>query len=151
MITIRPADFAAAEYVATHMRKCDVQELRDIGNIGPFEAVLDAMELPGDKWAAYIDGVPAALFGCTEVTILGKVGSPWMLGTDDAERGAVQLVKKGRRIVRAWASRFDLLENVVDGRNYRTVEWLKRLGFTFDDPVEVKPGVPAMRFWMRTE
>lgn len=148
MIRIAPATFEDATYVATHMRDADVRELRDLSAVGPFEAVLEAMQLPGEKWVGYVDDVPAALFGCSLVSVLGNVGSPWLLGTDQTERGAVQLVREGRRIVQDWRARHDLLENVVDGRNWKTVKWLKRLGFTFDDPVEVKPGVPAMRFWM---
>lgn len=148
MITIEPATFAAAEHIAEHMRDADRRELRDLSNVGPFEAVLEAMQLPGEKWVGSVDGVPAAIFGVTTVSILGNVGSPWLMGTDDTDKGARLLIQRGRELVADWASRYSLLENVVDGRNWKTVKWLKRLGFTFDHPIEVKPGVPAMRFWM---
>jgi hypothetical protein len=147
MIGFMPATLDAAWYVAEHMREVDVQELRDLSGVGPFQAVVEAMKLPGEKWAGYYTDRPAALFGCAEVSILGCVGSPWLLGTDDVEHAPVSLVRVGRDLVHHWSQQFALLENRVDGRNVKTIRWLRALGFNFDEPVQIKPGVQSIRFW----
>lgn len=147
MIEIGPATYEDALFVADHMRAVDVRELRDMNDTGPLAAVAEAMRVDGEVLAARLDGEPVALFGCARMSVLGNAGSPWLLGTDALERCARPLVALGRAKVAEWIRTYDLLENVVDARNVRTIGWLKRIGFSFGEPIEVKPGVLAVRFW----
>jgi hypothetical protein len=47
----------------------------------------------------------------------------------------VLIVRFGLEAVARWGSQFDYLANYVHATNTKSIRWLKRLGFSFGDPV----------------
>lgn len=150
-IEIVPADYPDAADIAMRMRASDVLELQRLGGNAPYDAIRDSLQLTGEAWVAKIDDVPEVIFGCGRASVLRGRGYPWLLGTDVVERIAMPMVRTTRHYVQRWAREHTLLENITDATNTTTIKWLRVLGFTFDPPVEIKPGVLAQRFWMAGE
>lgn len=146
---IRPATMEAAYAVAANMRDEDARELRDLHGLGPAQGVLMAMTASGEAFEAWGDGVPVAIFGCATVSVLPMVGSPWLLGTNRSNATRKMLTSKfARKLVGGWRERYGLLENHVDARNAASIRWLRGVGFSFDPPQLVRPGIYARRFHM---
>lgn len=93
----------------------------------------------------------ACLMGVSPLSMVGGVGSPWMLGTHVLDDYPRTLARVARRYFGEVARVYELLENFVDVRNTASVKLLKWLGCSFDEP---KPygalGLPFMRFERRS-
>lgn len=138
----------ALSYIVKHMRDGDVQELRELGCDNPEETVFRSARHSDACFVAYRDGLPAAVFGVGPSATLGRVGVPWLLGTDAVVTGARYLIADGREVVRSWQRRYILLQNVVSVNNKVSVRWLSRLGFTFGEPFATPYRGQAMVFTM---
>jgi hypothetical protein len=132
---------ATAEYgraVAASMRPADIAEVWALAHHSPLQAVDLSLAAPGEQLAFIADDMPMAVFGCSQTGLAG-IGTPWLLGAVGVERYARQFIELGRTYVARWAGQYDDLINVVDARNRVSIKWLRRLGFTFRDPVLLGP------------
>ncbi len=138
--------------VANNLREADRTEI--LSAFGPCDvaALVTNSVMRSDLiWAGhfYDDQPAAALFGVTPVSLLGGVGSPWMVGTDEMFRYPGALVALSKRYIQKMAEAYPKLVNYVDERNLRSVRWLKRMGFAVEP---AKPygfyGRPFHRFSM---
>lgn len=135
--------------IAANMRPADVAEVWALARHSPMEAVTRSLEMPGEAYAFLADDVPLAVFGCAE-TVMAEVGSPWLLGAVGVERYARQFIELGRSYVAHWALEYNDLYNVVDARNERSIDWLGRLGFVFDEPILIGlDATPFLPFHLR--
>lgn len=147
-IEVVPADYPDAADITMRLRESDVLELSRLSREDPWTAIRSSIEGDGEAWIAKVDGSPEIVFGCGKTALLGGRAHPWLLGTDVVDQLAFPMLRTTRTYVRRWAQEHRLLENLVDATNVRTIRWLKALGFTFDPPVMVRPGIWAQRFWM---
>lgn len=150
MVNVRstyPGDIAE---LIVLMRESDRRELRAAhGDRSPHDIVREAYGLtPQPKTARTDDGHMLALFGVVPVgPILTAVGAPWMLATQRLDRYPSKLMSISRDYIAMMHERYPVMINYVDARNNASIRYLKRLGFTIDDP---KPfgyaGLPFHRF-----
>jgi hypothetical protein len=137
--------------VAANMRPADAAEVWALARHSPAEAVRRSLEIPGEAYAFLAGDEPLAVFGCAE-TEVAEVGSPWLLGAEGVDRHARKFLELGRSYVAHWAHEYTDLYNVVDARNERSIDWLGRLGFVFDDPILIGlDGAPFLPFHLRRE
>lgn len=84
------------------------------------------------------DGLLCVL-GVSAESLADGDGCPWMLGTKLLEtkhkRAILELSPECLRIVRELFP--GKLENFVDARNTKSIRWLRWMGFSFDEPVEI--------------
>lgn len=141
------------EYIAANLRAADVQELLAV--YGPEVDLLHCLRLAvaasDDAYVAVsAAGEPVALTGVSPLSLLGGLGSPWLLGTEASVRYPRDIVAHGHRLVRQWERKYSHLFNYVDARNLRSIAWLKRIGFTV---LPAQPygqaGLPFHRFERR--
>ena len=136
----------AVYWVASHLRAADEMEVALSDGLPGHLAVL--MSWSDSKICRAIatdDGVPCGLTGVNGDRI-------WMLGTDDltaTKCGRLQLCREGRGWVEYCLQRVGgPLWNDVYWGNRRSIHWLKRLGFTVEDPRPLGPsGALFSRFW----
>jgi hypothetical protein len=149
-LSVIPAEYDHIAPVAIHMRQSDLDEVAASSGRSPFEALEYSMERSTIARTVLINDKPAGMFGCGDLSILTRVGSPWLLGTDD-------LALAPREFLRAsvdWRDKlfeqYDTLRNLVDDRNVASIRWLGWLGFQFRGPFPVgKAGLPFRLFELR--
>lgn len=115
--------------IAENVRAADVDELWASVKLTPYEAMVN-----GSKWSTafvlLVDGSPVCAFGVVPYSVLTKFGAPWMVGTNDLDRCAVDFIRHCKTDLVGFFGEWDRLLNVVDARNAKAVRWLKWLGFT---------------------
>jgi len=119
------------------------------GGLGPFRALEVSLKNSVIAWTGMVgDSRPVAMFGVTPLDILGGMGSPWLLGTDEVRKYAKTFLRFNREYLPVMLDLFPRLVNYVDIRHEVSIRWLKHLGFTFDpDPVPYGPfGMDFYRF-----
>lgn len=152
-VTFRGLQAGDIAYLAAHLREADLQELAASrgANVHPSDAISRAVLLSSHCWVA-AGANPIAIFGIAPVSLLERIGSPWLLATDEAFEHPRALVTQGRRYIDQMRRSYSRLFNYVDARNDKSIRWLRRLGFVMQpaEPYGVE-GEPFHRFEMRTE
>lgn len=136
--------------IAMNMRQADRDEVAASSGRAPYEAIEHSLSRSQITGTVLIDGRPAALFGCGDLSILTRVGSPWLLGTDDLALAPVAFMRASVDWRDKLFERYDVLRNLVDDRNVASIRWLEWLGFSMSDPLPVgKGGLPFRLFQLR--
>lgn len=127
-----------------NMRQVDVNEIEAVTNLGTLECVVASVHNSEKDccFAVFADGVLVCIYGCS------IVGNPWLLVTNAMDSHVLNLTRRTKHIVRMMSKRWPILSNIVDVRNKMTIRWLKTIGFTFKETIEIKPGFPVIRFEM---
>lgn len=75
------------------------------------------------------------------------VGCLWLMTTNAVSRYPKPFVIYSHRYMDELRGRYRHLENRIDARNTRLVNWVQSLGFTLDEPEPYGPqGVPFIRY-----
>lgn len=150
-VTIVPAEWDHLFHISNHMRRADIDECAAVG-LGPFHALALSFEQSVEAWTALVGDKPACMLGVAPLDVLGGVGSPWLLGTDELKHRGLTLSKLTRPYLDKMLELFPVLVNYVDARQ-RAITWLKWIGFKFDpNPVPYGPfKKPFYRFEMRLQ
>lgn len=148
---IVPATAQHIPAIAAAVRDADRTELWAYGCVTPLDCLCHGLEYSRKAWTGLIDGIPVCMFGVVPSSILGNVGRPWMVGTKLLDEHPHVFLRRCQGCLREMREGFDTLENFVDVRNKRAIEWLVWLGFDIWMPAEkIGPyGLPFFRFGMR--
>lgn len=140
------------EYLAENLRLADQQELKASRgqDVSFYRTLTEAVQVSTRTWVMLgKDANPSAVFGVAPVSLLHRIGSPWLLGTDALFEQARTLVVRGRWYVARMKELYpEGLHNYVDARNTLSVKWLKRVGFTIHPPEPY--GVEGLPFHLFT-
>ncbi|GFE61926.1 hypothetical protein AOG2_25140 [Geobacter sp. AOG2] len=147
---IVPATDGHIPTIAAHVRDADRAELWGVGCVTPLECLRYGLEYSRMARTGLMDGVPVCMFGVVPSSILGNVGRPWMVGTHHLDVHPFVFLRRCRGCVAEMREGFERLENYVDARNRRAIQWLTWLGFEIDPAAEkLGPfGLPFFRFGM---
>lgn len=145
-----PSDVAV---VASDMRPDDVAEVEASCGLDPLGALARSFAMSDMAWTGTVDGVPVCMFGVAPLSVMGGIGSPWLLGTPKMERVPLTFLRLNREYVARMLERYGHLVNHVDARNRVSIRWLRWLGFHVDENAfPMGPfGAPFHRFEMRRE
>jgi len=121
------------EHIAQHMRSADVLEVEASGVWSPEQALYNGLISSSKVWTALIGDEPILMFGVVPVSVLGGVGSPWLLGTDRVLDIKRQFIKECRHYVDEMLKLYPKLTNYTDCRNTVSHRWLAWLGFELED------------------
>lgn len=146
---IIPATEDHVREIAKLVRPEDRDELWATAFCTPEQAMSEGLAMSEKAFTGLIDGVPVCMWGVVRPSFLFDVGTPWMVGTVDLDRHAMKFLRRCRRPLLALFEGYDKLENYVDARNVRSIEWLRFMGFTVEEKAE-EYGVlkiPFHRFW----
>lgn len=147
MIPTTPEHIA---YVAQRMRGADVAEVFASSGMAPEMALEMSVRLSDPCYTGMAGDEPICIFGVAPVSMLSSVGVPWLLGTDAVAKHSRAFLRRNRKMIQGWMERFDLLENYVDVRNTKSIQWLRWCGFTIHDPQPHGAfGLPFHHFEMR--
>lgn len=134
-VLIRPTEPGDTDLLLENMRPADRAECEAYGEPDLRTALRASAARSLLCWTVFFDGELAAILGAAPVSVLGGVGSPWMLGTPVLERHQRVLVRRTPEYIAQMLRVFPHLINFVHVDNTTSVRWLRRLGFTLHDPV----------------
>lgn len=123
-------------FIAGSIRSDDRREIEAMSTLSPTQALWRSYRMSTSCWTGFVDNDPILMFGVAPLTVLGGVGSPWLIGTDAILKVKHQFLRMNAQFVEKMNETYPVLHNYVDVRNTHSVRWLKWLGFKFDDPVE---------------
>jgi hypothetical protein len=137
------------QMIAENVRVDDRCELWAAYCQTPEQVMVNALNLSNMAWAGLIDDVPVCMFGVVPASILSNVGRPWMVGTKFLDVHPFVFLRRCKGCVKMMRERFESLENYVDVRNVKAIEWLRWMGFSFNEPELMGPfNMPFIRFTM---
>jgi hypothetical protein len=138
-----------AEYLGARLRQSDIDEVTASTGKDPGIAIKEAFLRSCMCWTAFKNGKPAAIWGAASSSALSSFGSPWMLGSDELNRSAIEIGRASRYYVMRMKQRFAILENYVDARQTKSIRWLRWCGFTLENPEPYGVlGLNFHKFWM---
>lgn len=148
-ISIVPATQSLIARMHGRLRKEDNDECVAMSGIPGDKCLQLGFEISKFCWISILQGEPISCFGVVESKDK-KFGIPWMLATFDfGKHHKVEIFKLTKKYVAIMLEEFGSLANYVDMRNKTSIRWLRRSGFTFEDPI--RAGVENRmfhRFWM---
>jgi hypothetical protein len=135
--------FTHVGYFAGRIREADKNEVETGTGMPVTVALMGACERSEECWLVSQAGTgkPIAIFGLVESFHSGIV---WMVATNLLMKYPVRLMKISKRVIERWNQKHSLLHNFVDSRNEVHIEWLKHMGFVFNDSGQMLNGV---NFW----
>ena len=118
------------------------------GGRSPKEALRISLRASVMAWTALVDGKPVAMWGVTPVNLMDGIGSPWMLGSDEARQFPRAFYVGGARSLPVMLSCFPRLENHVAVANEAAIRLLDKWGFVVGGEVVTRRGVDFVPFRM---
>jgi len=148
---IRKATIQDANHVALNMREADKNEVMASDGELPVPAVLRAYNRSDKCLSLIIDDEAACVFGVAPLSLLGSVGSPWMLGTDLITKNPLTFLRKSQNVVLDMQKSYATLINYIDSRNEFSLAWAKWVGFDVSEDTELRGpfNMPFHRFELR--
>lgn len=152
-VSIVPATKQHAAEIARMVRPADREEIWAATMHTPEQAMLIGIEHSDRTMTGMVNGHPVCMWGVVPESLIGPMGAPWMIGTVALDEYARTFLRRCKKTVVGMFADYQHLENYVDARNTRAIQWLKWLGFIVDkEPQEY--GMlkqPFYRFRMRRE
>lgn len=128
---------SAVQHIADNMRQADVDEVMASHGHTAHEAMTFSIRASQLVSVVEIYDEPSCVVGLTAgKSTITRVGSPWMLGTDNITKHRKIFVKSSPVVIEDMLHECNLLSNYVHVKNHASIRWLKGLGFTIESPVE---------------
>lgn len=110
------------------MREADRRECEALGK-SPKQALRLSLRTAFEALTALDpEGKPLAMFGVAPDNLMLGTAVPWFLGRDEVFDYARDLMARGPKIIGAWLTVFECLENIVSADNERAIRLLKHWG-----------------------
>lgn len=147
---IEPAKYEDIEAIGKIVRDADRAELWAAAMQEPESVMRRGIKLSDYALTGFADDKPVCMYGVVTTSFIGNSGTPWMVATKYLDDYALPFLRRCRGPVMVMLQEYDILQNYVDARNVRAIEWLKWLGFKVTP--EPKPygllGLPFHKFEM---
>lgn len=143
---VRPVAPGDAAALAARLRKEDAFKVLGERGMSLEQLVEDSIVQSIEAWVWEHDGAPACMWGFVKKSLVGSHGVvAWMLTTPAVAEHPRTFWRGSQRLLQSALERFGRIDGHCDARFLQSVAWLKRLGFTLDEPEEIM-GVPFRHF-----
>ncbi len=139
MITMLASTGSDVHEFAPRLRAEDRAEVLALG-FTPVDGLLQSIAGAQEAWTYRADRQIICMAGVTPLSLIGRVGVPWLLGSELVLQHRRAFMIETRRMVADWLTRFDVLRNVVDARYEAAIRWLRWLGFKIGKPFPLGKG-----------
>jgi len=149
-IEFREANRKDFRLIKKIIRKEDMEELKASSG-KRFEDVIDeTRDVTDFAIAGYADGKLIALFGIRTITSVTKTGAIWMFGSKFLPKYSLTFLRNCKKCVKVMTEDYPLVFNFVDSRNKMIINWLKWIGFIFEESRPHGPQkIPFCKFYMK--
>lgn len=132
------------------LRLADRAELDASGHKDHRKVIQSSLAVSTHMVTILVGGRVAAIMGLVPLSMVGRQGIPWMLGTDLVTQHRRALMREMPSYIARMLKAYPHLVNIVHAENEVAVRWLRRAGFTlheaFPHPVT---GAPFHKFEMK--
>ena len=132
-IEIRKPTARDVRLLVQNMRQSDMDELKAYFSDDYDYIVKTSVKYSKDAWSVVVNGKLLFICGVGLVSLIGRVGCPWLLGTDDIAQYPKEFYKQTQKILEEVLQDYDKLQNHVYFKNTQSLRFLKRLGFDIKD------------------
>ena len=139
MIAMLPATRDDVHELAPRLRGEDRAEVLALG-FAPVDGLLQSIAGAQEAWTYRADRQIVCMAGIKPLSLIGRVGVPWLLGSELVLQHRRTFMTETRRMVAHWLTRFDVLRNVVDARYEAAIRWLRWLDFKIGEPFPLGNG-----------
>ena len=122
------------ELIAADMRQADADEVWSSNHYTPRQALFEGVKLSDFSVVVTVNDEPCVMLGLVIHDILTGSGIPWLLGTNNALKYKRHFITQVPDVIDEMLSICPRLFNYVHVDNKVSIRWLKRIGFTFNDP-----------------
>lgn len=129
-IEIRKPTARDVRLLVENMRQTDKDELKAYYNDDYTFAVNTSIKFSTDSWAVVVNGKLLFIAGVGLLSMIGKVGCPWLLGTDAINQFPFEFYKQSKKLLNEVLRDYAALTNHVYGKNATAIRFLKHLGFS---------------------
>lgn len=144
-IRVRNSVKADIDLLAPKLRESDIQEIWASNNATAYEALKEGIE-KSIFCATVENGSPIAMFGIYADNLLGEKGNVWLLASEDLTKIQIKFLRQSKKFIKLMLEYYKMLENYVDCRNEKSIQWLRFCGAKFDEP---KPYGVENKMFMR--
>jgi len=137
VISVVPARAWHVREIAGRMRQADRDEVFAASGKCPASALSISYRRSSMRMTGLVDGRPEVMFGVADLNVLAGVGAPWLLGTSAVDENYVAFLRRSVSWRNQLSARYPVLRNFVDMRNRASVRWLRWLGFSILDPIDI--------------
>lgn len=134
-VEVLPTKPGDAKILAKFMRVPDIAEIEAASGLSPLQVIQAAIAATDRPMTAFFNDELACIFGVAPLCFLAGQGAPWMLGTEQIDHHPGAFLRRCGSYIAEMAASYRHLLNYVDARNTRSIRWLKRMGFTFQEAV----------------
>lgn len=156
LVTVKYAPFAIngrdnhIQSIVGKLRPEDYDEVVAATGEDPDKALSHAWANSLYRWSIVWHGEIIGVFGLSPMSLMGEVGVPWLLGTEQMRDIKYTFARQSLLFIRKMLEFYPVLTNFVDARNTLSIKWLKWLGFEIQSPKPFGPaGMPFHQFSMR--
>ncbi len=139
MITMLAATDGDVRELAPRLREEDRAEVVALG-VDPVDGLSQSITGACEAWTYRADRQIICMAGISPLSLIGRVGVPWLLGSELVLEHRRAFLAETRRMVAHWLTLFDVLRNVVDARYQAAIRWLRWLGFEIGEPFPLGNG-----------
>lgn len=138
-MTVLAATDDDVHQLAPRLRAEDRAEVLALG-VDPVDGLLQSIAGAREAWTYRADRQIICMAGITPLSLIGRIGVPWLLGSELVLQHRRTFMTETRRMVAHWLTHFDVLRNVVDARYEAAIRWLRWLGFVIGEPFPLGNG-----------
>lgn len=129
-IEVRNSFYPDIKKITENMRQSDVEELKPF-KLKPYEALLFSFVDSTECFTVLLNDVPVAMFGVCDKELPHGWGNVWLLGTPELEKIPHNFVRQGKKYIRKFLQKYDILFNLTSSENLLYIRWLILTGFKF--------------------
>ena len=124
------------EAIAADMRQADAAEVWASNHHTPIESLMKGWKISHSSVIITVNDEPCVMIGLVVRDILSGTGVPWLLGTENALKYKRHFLKQVPAVINEMLNICPNLFNYVHIKNKISINWLKRIGFTLDEPLQ---------------
>ena len=151
-IKLVPIEKWHEDEIIKNLRQSDRDEAWKSWRLSAEEVVRISVRSSEDTFTILYKGEPIGIFGVARQSLISDRGMIWFLGTDQLEKIWFSFGKETKSIMKSLMEKYQFVANWVDGKNRRSIAWLKRSGFQMNAPEPYGVyGEKFCYFWWKNE
>jgi hypothetical protein len=127
---VRDSEPADIDLLAGSMRRADREEIWAQSRATPESSLQYAFDKSDLCLTVLHEGRIAAMFGICPMSLVSNRAIVWLLSSDEVPKMGLTFAKYSKPFIKMFLQLYPVLENWVDARYIKALNWLKFCGFT---------------------